>query len=179
MSEPIAACITIGGKLSADLAVVLCESICAEGVALEWGDALFRPQSGQELLDARQDQDGVSRLWLCDDRADWGRFPVLEEFLIREGLPFDRQADHSAEYDADLVIFRPGGEPITVVTNVQGEPVITTSGLQPLADELASAIQACQNGDVGTCLARLNSTQSALQQLLPPTFSRLPAFEID
>jgi hypothetical protein len=59
-------------------------------VAIEWGDGLFRPNSAEDLLSACRNEQGGSLLWLCDDYANWGRFPALEALLTeRAGLPFD------------------------------------------------------------------------------------------
>ncbi len=109
MSEPIPACIAIGGKLSGKLVTHLCAAIDADRVSLEWGDAAFRPTTAEELLKACDDEHGDGTLRLCDDHANWGRLPNLEDFLTKVGkLPFDRRSDGKLGFDPDLIFSRPG-----------------------------------------------------------------------
>ena len=73
MSEHLPAEIKIGGKVRRSIAEALCEVIAGEGVALDWGEARFRPQTVEELLAARSDDgDDVTLLRLCDDQASLG-----------------------------------------------------------------------------------------------------------
>jgi hypothetical protein len=72
MSEPISVCLAIGGRLPKRLVARLCRAIIADGVALDWGDAPFRPQTAQELLESCREEKGASVFWVCDDQASWG-----------------------------------------------------------------------------------------------------------
>jgi hypothetical protein len=70
MSEPIPACLSIGGPISRRFVQPLCQAIANAGVSLDWGDARFRPHSGDDLLDACREEDGKVVLLLCDDEAN-------------------------------------------------------------------------------------------------------------
>jgi hypothetical protein len=173
MSEPIPACISIGGRVPRDFVSTLCQAIRAQGMALEWGDANFLPHSAENLLAARQQHDGVWVLWLCDDSANWGRLAVLEPVLVQRGIPFNLQADGKAQYDPDLIVFRPGAEPIRILTNAAGKPVVPVEPLAAIQELLAAA-----RSDPGRCQAQLDSAHAALADVLPPAFAPLPPFEI-
>ncbi len=145
MSEPIPACLAIGGRLPARLVAPLCEAIIADGVALEWGEAPFRQRTAQELLETCREEHGVNVLWLCDDQANWGRLPGLEAFLLKRAkLPFDLRAAGKAEFDPDLVAFRPGRKPVRLLTTARGEPVVEAQRLKPIVSALTSAVQTSQ-----------------------------------
>jgi hypothetical protein len=144
---------------------------------LEWGDACFRPQSAQDLLDARREERGVLILWLCDDQADWGRLRALEDFRVNDAnLPFDLQAEGKAEFDPDLVRFRPGYDVIRTTTTAQGQPVVPAQRLDPVMRELTMAVEAGQQPSAAE--ASVKRTLKRLQTLIPPTPAPLPPFEI-
>ncbi|SRR6266481_6830174 len=178
MSEPIPACISIGGKVAADLVPELCKAISAERVALEWGDAHFEPQSAEHLLDACEEIDGVNVLWLCDEQANWGRFSDLEEFLVKHGIPFDLQADGKAESNAELIAFRPGSQPVRVITSVDGDPVVSAWSLAPVKAALEAAMDAGMQNDLSRCLAQVEVALGALRAALPPVVQPLSPFAI-
>ncbi|HEX5105883.1 MAG TPA: hypothetical protein VFV87_18825 [Pirellulaceae bacterium] len=176
MSEPIPACISIGGKLPRHLVPQLCESIQADGLSLEWGDAHFRPKTAEDLLDACRDERGVSILWLCDDQADWGRLPNLEDFLTKVGkLPFDLRSEGKMSFDPDLVRHRPGKRPVQITTNAQGDPVVIAQLLAPVVKTLAKAADAKSRQD---CQADVQRALRRLRSVLPPKIAPLPPFEI-
>src|SRR5688572_25011286 len=108
MSTRMAAEIWIGGQVPRKLIGKLRTQIAVTGVALEWGDAHFEPESTADLLAALRDTEGVRLLWLCHEDARYGQFPELEEFLEKQGIPYDRATDDKYEYDSELVQYRPG-----------------------------------------------------------------------
>jgi hypothetical protein len=176
MSEPIPASISIGGRLSKRQVPALCKAIVADGVVVEWGDALFRPLIALDLLEVCQEVNGARVLLLCDDRANWGRFPALEEFLLKRAkLPFDLQTEGRAEFDPELVIFRPGQKPLRLTTSANGQPVVAAQVLTPIADALASAIGSRQKR---ASMARFRRVLKDLRAHLPPALTPLPSFEI-
>ena len=178
MSESIPACISIGGKVRANLAPQLCKAIAVEGVALEWGDGHFRPKSPHELLEARREIDGTPVLWLCDDQANWGRFAALEAFLVKHGIAFNCQSDGKGEFSPDLIVFRPGFGPVRIMTSTGGEPVITAKSMEPVKTGLHAAITAGKRADLQECLSQLEVAQTALHAALPPAIRPLPPFEV-
>ncbi len=176
MSEPIPACISIGGKLTWKLVPQLCESIQADGLSLEWGDALFRPKTADELMESCRDEEGINVLWLCDDQANWGRLPNLEDFLTKVGkLPFDLRSDGKLGFDPDVIFSRPGQQPVQITTNAQGNSVIVAELLAPIVKMLAKAASAKQKQAWQTGAQR---ALKRLQAVLPPAITPLPPFEI-
>ncbi len=179
MSEPIPACLAIGGRLPKRLVARLCRAIIADGVALEWGDAPFRPQTAQELLESCREEKGVRVLWVCDEQANWGRLPALEAFLTeRAKLSFDLRSEGKAEFDADVVTFRPGQKPTRIVTTANGEPVIAAHLLVPVIKELAGAIRVGRSCSSRAWRERGERALARLQALTPPPITPLAPFEI-
>jgi hypothetical protein len=178
MSEPIPACISIGGKVPTSVVQQLCEAIQREGLALEWGDGHFEPQTAAELLDACQEMQGIRVLWLCDDQANWGRFSALEAFLAEHDIPFDLQSDGKFEYSPELIAFRPGGGPVRIFTSPSGEPVISAALLTPIKTALEAAMNAGMQKDHRGCLAQLEMARGALRNALPPEVPPLAPFSI-
>jgi hypothetical protein len=178
VSEPIPACIAIGGKIPTKQVASLCEAIANDGVSLEWGDAGFHPESADDLLNACREEQGVSILWLCDDQANWGRMPALEAFLADVGIPFDLRSDGKAEFDPDWRAFRPGQGRKSISTTAEGQPVVTLEHLAPLLTELQAAIHAGKRGNSAECLARAQAALLLLESHLSAVPSSLPPFEI-
>lgn len=178
MSERMAAEISIGGKIPAQLVDELCGAIDAAGVALEWGDGFFSPKTSQDLLKARTERDGALVLWLCDEQASWGRFDGLEGFLREHGIPFTRRNDGGAVYDGALVEYRPDSDTICLPTNSDGEPVIAVSLLAPADGLLAGALEQLENGSTDKAASMLRDAQRRLREQLPPAFTPLEPFEI-
>jgi len=178
MSEPIPACISIGGKIPCKLVSALCQAIRAEGLALEWGDAHFKPTSADDLRDACRELEGVNLLWLCDDSANWGRFNVLESVLVENDIAFDLQSDGKAEYDADLTVFRSGGKPIRILTNADGEPMVFAKSLAPVREALEQVVIAVWRGKFPQYLRSLRAAQAALTAALPPAIVPLTPFDV-
>lgn len=123
MSERRAAEIWIGGTIQPELVNELCGAIRGEQLSLEWGDAIFEPRDADELLAGLGGLDGVEVLHFCDDRAAWGQFAELEQFLRKRRLPYDRRTGASDCYDGALAQFRPGKKPAEMTTNANGYPV--------------------------------------------------------
>ena len=152
----------------------LCQEIAAAGVAAEWGDGPFRPKSAEDLLSACRQERGTRVLWLCDDHANWGRFPTLEAFLVeRARLPFDLRSEGKADYDPELIMFRPGKKPITIATTAKGKPIVTGETLAPIVRQLAAALKP---RPISQAKARRALRQ--LTAVLPATLMPLPPFEI-
>jgi hypothetical protein len=179
MSEHIAAEIWIGGKVPLALVPNLCEAIRREGVALDWGDAVFQPRSAEDLLDARKDYDqGITLLWLCDDRASWGQFEALESFLQRNGISFRRRSEGTSEYAPEVVEHRNGVGLISLATTATGEPVVAAAELAPIATALSDATGALRSDRAKDAIAVLETAQESLRAMLPPVLPPLESFEI-
>jgi len=148
-------------------------------VALEWGDAPFRPHTAEDLLAACREKRGVRVLWLCSDQANWGRLPALEALLTSQArLPFDLQTDGKAEFDPELLAFRPGGQPVRLITTARGEPVIAARRLARLIRELASALKADPTIPSQARRQRGERALAGIRALVHLPLSPLPPFEI-
>ena len=144
MSETIAAEIRIGGKVVASLVPPLCQRIAREAVALDWGEGRFSPKTKEDLLEAREDRDGVLFLCLCDDQARLGEFAELEAFLRGHGIAFDRLSDAKYEYIAQVASFRPGMGLVELTTDPQHRPIVLADELRHFAKSLLTMSTANQ-----------------------------------
>src|SRR4051812_21621358 len=107
MGEYSSARIRIGGKIPQWIVPELCQAISREGLSLEEAGQLFQPQSGRDLLAARQLVDGQLVLQLSEDDAYYGGFAELEAFLIRQEIPFDRHTEGHHMWAPHCVLYRP------------------------------------------------------------------------
>jgi hypothetical protein len=178
MSEHIAAEIRIGGRMPASLVPALCQSIAHEAVALDWGEGRFSPTTKEDLLEAREDRDGVLLLRLYDTEASWGQFEQLEHFLRDHGIPYDRLSDPKYEYMGQLAMFRSGTDPLELPTDPQHRPIVLADELEPVVTSLSQSIRHMEGGDVQRALEVATQAQELLQKSLPPAVPPLPAFDI-
>ena len=178
MSEYMSACIRIGGRLSDRLVSGLCHAIGQQGLSLEFGEDLYSPETKEDLLSARSEVDGSLVLQLCDDQARWGWFEVLESFLYKHQLPFDRQADASFAYGAYLTQYRPGRKTKILPTDSAGRPVVLMEAVRPAALQLAQAIRQFESAPKRRRLEPFRRIHRQLQQVLPVPVSPLPNFTI-
>jgi hypothetical protein len=148
MSEHLPAEIKIGGKVRRSVAAALCEVIVGEGVALDWGEGRFRPQTVNELLAARNDDsDDVPLLRLCDDQASWGEFDDLERFLRDNDIAYIRHSDGKYDLDSEGAAFHPDTGLVQWLTDHNRNPVVRASELEPIAGTLARLLAAVRRGN--------------------------------
>jgi hypothetical protein len=162
MSERFATWIQIGGKLPRSKVKPLLKAISQVGVSLEWGDALFTPNTADDLLASRKE----GYLWLCDDEASWGQFPELEQACRRLRLPYIRCCDGNCAYDAERVDWRPGmKEPLSRRSSVEhsGETLVQASRVR-------EALSVLEAGNTRKAIAKLRS--------LCPVIPAIPPFEV-
>jgi hypothetical protein len=176
--ETIAAEIQIGGKVAASLVPDLCHRIAQELVALDWGDGRFAPTTKEDLLEAREDRDGVLLLCLYDDQARWGEFAELETSLREHGIAFERLSDAKYEYGAQVVSFRPDTGLVELPTDPQQRPIVLAEDLEPLGISLSRLIRQIEQGDVQKALRAAKRAERLLKRLLPPKLPPLEPFEI-
>jgi hypothetical protein len=103
----------------------------------------------------------AGHLHFCDYDARAGRFPDLEDFLEKRGIPYDRFSEGHREYDAVRVFYRPGME----------EPVdrfAVNSGMEMVPRDDARELLKIQ--DVKTLHARL-------REMLGPEVAPLPVID--
>ena len=172
MAKRMAAEITIGGTIPASLVPELCRTITEEGVSHAWGDAPLRPLSAADLLETLSD----GLLWLCDDQASWGQFDALERLLQEHNVPFDRKSGGKYEYDAEMVHYRPHlPELLRVITDANGEPVVSASKLKPVDEALSRAQSEPTRSGI---LEAVRAAQQLLQLALPPSLEPMEPFRI-
>ncbi|HEV2968428.1 MAG TPA: hypothetical protein VGY55_00475 [Pirellulales bacterium] len=178
MSEPIPAEIWIGGKTRREQVPQLCKAIEDAGVALEWGDAYFAPETGEELETACQDKDGVRLLCLCDDQANYGEFKLLEEFLVRERITYRRKSDAKYEFDAEVVEHRPQVGQVRYPSDSSGQPFVPLATMMQIAATIDEAANTAQGQTALELLRRLRNVQQLLHEALPVVVPPLEPFEI-
>ena len=176
MSERRAAEIWIGGTIQPELVNELCAAIRGEQLSLAWGDAVFEPRDADELLEGLGGLDGVDVLYFCDDRAAWGQFAELEEFLRKRGLPYDRRTGASDCYDGAIAQFCPGQKLAETTTNANGYPVADADAVEKAWQVLTKAQQALEQGK--SVRSQLGRATKLLAGALPPDLPPLPPFAI-
>jgi hypothetical protein len=178
MSEPIPTEISIGGKILAELVPGLCKAIADEHVALEWGNAYFRPETAEDLLAACQEFDGVRVLWLCNDQANYGRFDVVEGFLEREKISFRHKSDARFDFDAEVVQYRPQIGKVCYASENSGQPLIPLKTMTSIAEAVDEAANTAEGQTALELLRRLRNIQQLMHEAMPVVVPPLERFEI-
>ena len=180
MSDRIPAEIWIGGKIAASLVPALCAAITDEGMSLEWGDARVRPAGADDLTDAfKENAQGVSLLWFCDDEASCGEFDILESFLREHEIAFTRHSAGRYEYDPETAHFRPGHGVTRCPTNSAAQPVVEVEEITPVDDLLAAAIELRQHGSSVDCWSLVLTARQLLRDRLSADVPPLEPCEIE
>lgn len=180
MSERMSADIWIGGKIPASLVAELCAVISAEDVSRDWGDAPFHPSGANDLQEAlRNNAEGVSLLWLCDDASRWGEFSELEMFLQKHGIPYTRRSEGNDAYDPETLAFRPGHETVARPANRSGDLVVKVSKLLSVSDALAAAVESAESRSASDRWSLVATAYQTLRERLPPKLPPLPPFQIE
>ena len=158
--------IRIGGQVNRAIIPELLGAINAEGLQSDWGSCLPDITSEEQLLEHMED----GHLTFRDEERAWGEFADLEQFLVENGIPFNRSHCPRYEYDGELVQFRTGMEaPAVAAANDSGVIVIEAPEIQRIRDILKTA----QNmEDVRKAMDELN--ELCFEADIEP----LPAFEI-
>jgi hypothetical protein len=167
MSEPIPSEIWIGGSIHRELVPGLCKAIAEQGVALDWGDAYFRPETPEELLSARQDQDGVRLLCLYDYQANYGQFAALEAFLEREKVSYRRHSDARSDLDAEVVEYRSDVGQVSYQSDNIGQPLVPLSTMTRIAAAVDATANTAEGQTALELLRRLRNLQQLVHENLP------------
>src|SRR5437870_810723 len=109
MSDRFPALLEIGGSISRPLLLDLLTRIQAAGLRWNWCEDEVAANTPEELLEELRQHDSEV-LSVGDDEALGGMFESLEEFLVEQGVAFDRHSDAKYEYDGEIVFYRPGME---------------------------------------------------------------------
>lgn len=161
MSDRMSANISIGGQLAASSVPELLQAIRDAGLSLEWGDAAFKPATGEELLLDLED----GHIWLCDEESH-GEFPELEATCRKLGLPYTRYSEGGVETDAELVDWRSGmSQPLSQIASSCDQAIIYVP-----AEDVRRALEHLKAG-------RTEQARRMLERLCPH-IPELPSFEI-
>ena len=175
MSDRMTADIRIGGPVPRELVEELCGEIQAAGVRLDYDGPFCEPRTAEDLI-AACGEDGL--LFLADHEVAYGEFAQLEDSLKQHGISFTRRSEGKYEYDPIVYEFRPGRNPVEILTNNDFEPVIHA---RPVAEAEALLTEAVELLDDGDIIRKINRAQqrvaeaiTKLQAALPP---KLPPLE--
>jgi len=180
MADRMPAEIQIGGKIRRSVAEALCSVVADAGGSLDWGEAQFQPETTDDLLSARSDDEGPHILKLYDDQARWGEFATLETFLREQGIPYRRYTDGKFDYDPEIEAFHPDCGLVEWFTDHNRHPVVQASELATIADRLAAVLAAMEHSKSQDVAARrdLRRIHDAIRQDLLPNLPALESFEI-
>jgi len=166
MAERFPTHISIGGKVERAIIPALIDAINTEELQSDWGIGLPVLRSDKELLERLED----GHLSFFHEERAWGEFPDLEQFLVENGIPFNRSHSPRYEYDGELVQFRKGMEtPASAVVNDNGTIMVEAQEIQRVRDILKNAQEM---EDVRKAIDELNTL--CLEADIEP----LPPFEI-
>src|SRR5687767_7680654 len=161
MSQWIPTHITVGGRIPRELVPGLCRAICNESGGLDWGDDAFKPRRAADLLAARQLIGNAAVLRLFDETACWGKFELLEAFLIEHRIPFDRQHDAKFDISAGRLVYRPDSGTHEFLTDSQERIVIQAGPLCGHIEMLEQAQRDLAAGRAGDAAGLLASCVKA------------------
>ena len=118
MADYIPAEIHIGGPIPRALLDTLIKEIVTTGASiLDYGEKCATEEDVRDRLQAGKVFD------LYDDRARYGRFDELEDFLVREGIHFDLHYDAKSEHDSQNLYYR-GGQRVLELNATQNGKVL-------------------------------------------------------
>ena len=137
MGEYFPGKISIGGTIPRKVAEELCGRIRDENVGLEYGEHDFQPETPKDLAEGAP---AGAPLDLYHEEASYGMFDDLEAFLVENGIAFDRCHDPHAEYDEEMVMFRPEmKEPRRLCADTSGKVMVRAEDTQKLIKALGRA----------------------------------------
>lgn len=118
MPDCYSANISIGGKVTARQ----WQRICKDDELFQ----LFDPQKPEHVgCDGEVWVGTTGTLEACDPQASWGAFNC-EDYLVEQGIPFDRETDPDYGNDGVAVAFRPGMKgKLEVTADADGDPVVS------------------------------------------------------
>jgi hypothetical protein len=175
MADCMATEISIGGTIPRDLGEKLCKIIRETEAALEYGDAVFSPDTLEDLKTAIVNDSLV----LCDAERAWGQFEELEAFLQKHEIPYDRHTEGRYEYDSEYVRYRPGIGVCTMPTLRSGNPVVEVASLQPVVKSIERLHKYAEGKiEKASLLRRMERLQNLLRSKLPREMPPLEGFVI-
>ena len=129
MSEELNGTISIGGKVTRKQWEEMCK---CEGLLEGW-----KPEDGAETEDGAEIEDYLqpTALYLSTDGhvviddplASYGMFSELEDYLVKEGIPFDRDSATGYDYDASTASFRSGMERVLEGDALNGGEIVVAA----------------------------------------------------
>jgi hypothetical protein len=126
-------------------------------------DAGLISKLDEDLADYANGRDGA--LSFDDNEAVDGNFEELEEWLILNGIDFNRQSDGYCEYSPCLVMFRKGIGQLDFILDHDGHHVMRVDDVLRLID---------QNPDMGSLVLRIREENGQEIPSLRPFFGTVP-----
>ncbi len=178
MADTISAHICLGGRIPRALVPDLCQIIRNLGVGLDWDQGLFQPLAEADLQTACTESGTAIPLRLCDHDASWGEFAELQEFLVKQQLPFDRYHDSKYEFSSELLCFRPDMGSFRFLTDADERIVVPAEHLAPAVELLNRAQRHLHRGEVPVAQALVRECLTILKEQLPASLPDVPPLEI-
>jgi hypothetical protein len=159
MADRMSVELEIGGLIPRRLVDDLIAAIRSEELRLYCDEGPFRAATADELLKLSRRDGTPGTLHLQEHEVAWGHLEDLEEFLVKNGIAFDRWTEAKYEYDAEVVQFRRGmRRPVWIATLQNKEPVIAVRALKPIEKALAR----------GQADRALKALKRAVGRVVPP-----------
>lgn len=166
--------IKIGGEIPTVLVTGLCQAIADNGMKVVWGGPAIEPEGSHDLL-ALLSVAGL--LSLGDNNVPWGRFDILEKFLVKYGIDFDRTCTGTHEYDAEIVRYRSHlDDTILEIANADGDPIVMAADLAPIKATLDAAKRSQSSDEL---FEALQLAQEQLRIAMPRELKSLEPFTIE
>lgn len=172
--DTLTAEIKIGGEIPSILVMGLCQAIADNGMRVECDGPAIEPEGSHDLL-ALLSVAGL--LSLGDNNVPWGRFDILEKFLVEYGIDFDRTCTGTHEYDAEIVRYRSYlDSPELEITNADGDPIVVAADLSSVKATLDSAKRTQSSDEL---FEALQLAQEQLRIAMPRELESLEPFTIE
>ena len=121
--------IHIGGPIPQAAIKELIEQIVATGASLEGycGGGVTEETARKAILENKT-------IDLCADKARYGRFEELEDFLVRHGIHFNLHCEAYCEYEAEKVFYRGGQRVLSLPSDQSGNLLVCFDDVTAILD---------------------------------------------
>jgi hypothetical protein len=142
MSDRVAVCIKIGGKIrNTGDAEALRDAILLDNVQVSWGDCYidYLPTEDLSVL-----CNASGQLWLCDDQSSTGEFPTIQRVCRQIGLSYWLHCDGGDGYNSGIEFWKPGMKvPVNLPGSVEHEDdaMVTVSQVRRIRALISSGRQ--------------------------------------
>ena len=170
--------IHIGGRVARSRVPEFLDTLAAQSVALEWGDARFCPKTAEDLLENRDFRRDFGVLRLCHPAAPGGEFVALETFLREAEIPFDRYTSGRDEVDPLWACYRPELGLFEFAINARHERQIDAALLVQFIEQLEAALGRFAAQKTMQGISLLRAVHLEARKVLATSCVPLPPFQI-